>query len=234
MQGSFIFHHLLLLAQTFYEAKGIAITSCGTTRVESVSIPMSSTNNSNFCIIPARHPHHSEDVRVLVSPEDYDKIVAIAPKWRVSSSGYIITAKRSEGKNKVTYLHKEVFGGTCTHLNGDRYDNRRSNLSGSKKRRRPADMDIHSILDLIDNPSIYPDGKQFHGERERGEIPHGFGFLVESKKRSLGWWEHGRFISGIIMDLTPVPLVMMDCVQVFHPVQHAVLIHNNKCIKTTR
>jgi hypothetical protein len=228
MKFAFMFHYLQLLVQNYLELKVDAPTY-EHARSEYVGAPMDSINASASSTIPAFLPRQSGQVMVSISNEDYDKIVGISSSWRVSSSGYVVTAKRVNGKNQVRYLHKEIFGDTCTHINGDRLDNRRSNLTASKKRRRPADFEIRSITELVDNPTNYSDGKKYYGEVERNK-PNGFGMLVESKKRSLGWWFNGEFHSGIVMHLVPVPSRMANDVQVFHPVREAVLVHRNKVV----
>jgi hypothetical protein len=235
MRVAFFFHHLLVLGQSYLELKADA-PSYHCARGELMTAPRPAPSNDSSCFIQGRLPRQGGEVNITISVEDYDKVVAIASHWRVSSSGYVVSAKRVNGKNTVRYLHKEIFGDTCTHINGDRLDNRRSNLTASKKRRRPAEMDLLEFIDSpleIDNlptdPIVYGDGKQYYGEIYQDK-PLGFGMLVESKKRSIGWWYYGEFHSGIVMHLAPVPGRMMDCVQVYHPVEEAILVHRNNVL----
>lgn len=52
--------------------------------------------------------------------------------WRLSSDGYAVRSETRGGSKRTIYLHREVAGtppGMLTdHINGDRLDNRRSNL----------------------------------------------------------------------------------------------------------
>ena len=52
--------------------------------------------------------------------------------WRLSSHGYAVRSAMEGGRKQTIYLHREIGGtpaGLATdHVNGDRLDNRRSNL----------------------------------------------------------------------------------------------------------
>lgn len=65
-----------------------------------------------------------------VHPED--EILGIKQAWRLSSEGYVVRSEMQDGSKRTIYLHREVAGtppGMLTdHINGDRLDNRRSNL----------------------------------------------------------------------------------------------------------
>jgi len=225
----FLFHNLLMLGQSFLELR--LGSQDYIDRAAHVVVPMSHINNSSSCLIPAFTPLRTGRVMVSVSPEDYERLIDLSSSWRVTDSGYVVFGKRIGGRNTITYMHTVVFGGPCTHVNGDRLDNRRCNLTGSKKRRRPTEFTLETILDIVDNPVTYCDGKQYHGDHVDGK-PHGFGILVESKKKSIGWWSNGDFDSGIVMYILPVPSVMLSSVQMFHPTKRAILVHNNNSLKT--
>jgi hypothetical protein len=183
--------------------------------------------DESACYILGFRAKDPQAYTIKVSIEDYERIVAVRHTWRISSSGYAVGGKRIDGRNEVTYLHKLIFGGTCTHINGDRLDNRRTNLTATPARRKK-NMEIKS---LQTEPTEYPDGKQFYGRVTLENVPEGFGMLVESNKRSLGWWRDGQFHSGIVMHLAPVPSIMKDQVDVFHPVREANLILDHVCYR---
>lgn len=67
---------------------------------------------------------------VLLDDEDYTSINRY--RWNVSSSGYIQRHTSSESENKSRLLHRFIMecptGLQVDHINGDRLDNRRSNL----------------------------------------------------------------------------------------------------------
>lgn len=70
----------------------------------------------------------------LIDREDYDLVSSY--KWCVSSYGYAVrgTRKMVNGKSKsfIHYMHREIIGAPVglevDHINGDKLDNRRSNL----------------------------------------------------------------------------------------------------------
>lgn len=193
-------HHLLALASNFLELRS---ESPHCKHAERVFIPKSMQGcprNESACEIPIRHPHSSTDEFALVSPEDYAQLVAIAPVWRVSSSGYVISKKR--GVN--TYMHKVVLQGQRgRHINGNRLDNRRCNLRTSPLPLRKA------ILDFLDSPQgegvcEYGDTKRYEGSFAQWK-PHGFGTLYETDKQTIGWWQKGALYTGIVMEFKPLP-----------------------------
>jgi hypothetical protein len=207
-----------------------------------VGTPITMMTNDNFSVIPVRMPNSKEEVSAVVSSEDYERLVAITPVWHVSSSGYVITSKRFEGKHKVTYMHREILGEPGTHLNGDKFDNRRSNLQPSLRRCDYEVATISPVLDFSykstdDFPSDsshitidYENGMIYKGEIHNS-IPHGFGTLYEDCKHkvSLGWWLQGVFKSGVVLYPTPIPKAMKEQYNVTIPqVKQAILVVNGK------
>lgn len=168
----------------------------------------------DYRVIAVAVPHQDEYVYTKVSPEDYDTVLEASQRWRLSSSGYVIFVVRSEGKFKTTYLHKLIFGDSAKHANGDRLDNRRSNLiesprgpPKSRKRKEPdrdseegfqihtprvvcADMHVYrGSDDILPTISGYAEIKYRNGEKFfSGDIqqgkPHGYGHLYEAEKHA--------------------------------------------------
>lgn len=68
----------------------------------------------------------------LVDDEDYERIAA-AGTWRRSTrKNYVVRGTMRDGKVKTVFMHREVMGDTAgiyyDHINGNKLDNRRSNL----------------------------------------------------------------------------------------------------------
>lgn len=86
-----------------------------------------------------------DTIVALVSPEDYDAIIARGLWFRIPSGYAVKTFKRPGDKSGSgsIYMHRFVaeraFGPppgydyVCDHLNGNRLDNRRSNLRWATK-----------------------------------------------------------------------------------------------------
>lgn len=73
--------------------------------------------------IPVRYPGTRDSF--IYAMVDWDEEHATRGyKWRLTTKGHVIASQ----KNTVVYLHKLVAGGSATHCNGNRLDNRRSNL----------------------------------------------------------------------------------------------------------
>jgi len=87
-----------------------------------------------YCEVPVALPNKTGFKMAWVSPEDFEVVVSCSTRWRLCSSGYPISVKRVGGKFVTTYMHKLIYGGTAKHINGNRLDNRRGNLIGSKKK----------------------------------------------------------------------------------------------------
>lgn len=53
-------------------------------------------------------------------------------RWYLSSDGYAISIRWTDGKNKTYFMHREILkpkeGMLSDHINGDKLDNRRENL----------------------------------------------------------------------------------------------------------
>jgi hypothetical protein len=96
--------------------------------------------------IPVFLPKKRGTVDAFVSEEDFDKISSASKKWRQSSSGYPIFVKKQGDKFVTTYMHKLVFGGPARHVNGNRLDNTRANLTISNKNSTKVPVDVTTIV----------------------------------------------------------------------------------------
>jgi hypothetical protein len=156
----------------------------------------------------------------LVSEDDYERVMEYSDKWHLSSNGYVVSCRRQNQKYKATYLHKFIFGGSATHINDDRLDNRRSNLMetvGRSKRRVfdnicMEDFEIHTTIpQVFYAPDVPPDstkpssvivhyeqGKSYSG-KWKNKRPHGFGMLHEAHKLSAGNWDNGVLKNGMVI-----------------------------------
>jgi hypothetical protein len=215
-------HHLLSLSSNYFELRADSIPAPAVF----VAMPDSCVVNRSWCEIPIRTINDLTEDFTLVSPQDYDRLVAIAPVWRVSNSGYVVTSRRVDGRYRMTYMHREVAGSTATHINGDRLDNRRENLAPTRPRGSPIMLNdpetpflLYSAPEIDDRTYIaldetrpgadkqqtvvYPSGKVYSGEVLHG-VPHGLGSLVEKNRTSFGWFMHGQFRNGVVLDHPPV------------------------------
>lgn len=218
-----LIHHLLSLSSNYFELRS-ASEDFLPTPIHRIVVPDRCIFNMSFCEIPVKLPNTQSQVMTTVSPEDHDRLVKIAPTWRMNNNGYVVTSKRLEGKYRLVYMHKLVAGGPAKHLNGDRMDNRRENLIPAKPRRpfielTPLDLNSgHPLLDFVQNAEeamiaepqgkystiTYSNGKSYSGETHNG-LPHGLGTFVERDRTSFGWFLYGQFKSGCVLDHPVVP-----------------------------
>lgn len=78
----------------------------------------------------------------LVDDEDYKWLREW--RWHTDNKGYVVRRVRRDGKKYVVYMHREIMktpeGMVTDHVNGNKVDNRRSNLrvcsDGQNKRNR--------------------------------------------------------------------------------------------------
>lgn len=68
-----------------------------------------------------RHIQLTQGAVSIVDDEDYDYVVASGP-WYLTSDGYARSTRLAHG------IHSLLLGKGVDHINGDRLDNRRSNL----------------------------------------------------------------------------------------------------------
>lgn len=86
-----------------------------------------------------------KDKEVLFDKEDFDKINKL--HWIVNTNGYA-TANSRSGKHDSIYLHKYIMNAnsneTVDHINGDPFDNRKSNLRVVTTQQNAMNHAIHS------------------------------------------------------------------------------------------
>jgi hypothetical protein len=162
--------------------------------------------------------------QVIISPED--RHLAEERPWRISSSGYVVSSSRKEGKYKLYYLHKLIKGSSARHVNSNRLDNRRSNLVATSNRKRSFDMsqeeiEIRTVAPLLDHTMVpqecprdadHVTVKYGYGKIYRGAFanhkPHGHGELYEEDKSSVGLWKDGILIWGVVIVFKKLPTWM--------------------------
>lgn len=213
-----LIHHLLSLSSNYLELRSVN-QDIPSPIAHRIVLPDRCLANMSYCEIPVKMPKSETQVMTCVSPSDYDMLKSITPVWRMSTKGYVISSKRTEGKYRLVYMHKIVAGGPAKHLNGDRLDNRRENLIPAKPRRpfielTPLDLNnAHPLLDFTktveeslqyeapgrSDTIRYAGDKVYSGETHNG-LPHGFGTLIESNRSSFGWFLYGQFKSGCVLD----------------------------------
>jgi hypothetical protein len=213
-----LIHHLLSLSSNFLELRSTS-QDTSSTIFNPIVLPNQCFANMSYCEIPVKMPKSETQCMTIVSPSDYDHLVSIAPTWRVSNRGYVISSKRMDGRYRLVYMHKIVAGAPAKHLNGDRLDNRRDNLIPSKPRRpfielSPLDLDTaHPLMDFSKTAeqclqfrstgkynTIHYSGNKIYSGETHNELPHGLGTLTESNRTSFGWFLYGQFKSGCVLD----------------------------------
>ena len=72
----------------------------------------------------------SKGRKAIVDDDDFEKLPQ--NKWYCSSYGYAVRTSRETLKRKMYWMHREIMdcpeGFEVDHINGDRLDNRKSNL----------------------------------------------------------------------------------------------------------
>lgn len=166
-------------------------------------------------IIQVVKPRHEGYVEAVVDDEDYDTVLRISNRWRLSHNGYAVFVVKRFGRLTTFYMHKVIHGSSARHINGNRLDNRRCNLTASQ--RKPAESEIvmrgsdfQYELHYDDRylkqfgPDTwlsvkYKDGKMYSGHTDRG-VPEGYGRLEIPKERKdiRGLWKKGIIVDGMI------------------------------------
>lgn len=213
-----LIHHLLSLSSNYLELRS-ASQDAFSSITNPIVLPDRCLANMSYCEIPVKMSKSETQCMTIVSPADYDHLVSIAPVWRMSNRGYVISSARKEGKYRLVYMHRVVAGETSKHLNGDRLDNRRENLIPAKPRRpfielSPLDLkSAHPLMDFSGTAEQalefdptgryetirYAGEKVYSGETHHG-LPHGLGTLVERNRTTFGWFLYGQFKSGCVVD----------------------------------
>lgn len=145
----------------------------------------------NHVYIPVKDGDNT--IQTTIDASDEERVRAISSSWRLSSTGYVLAVKRSDGKMVTTYLHKAIAGGKAKHINGDRLDNRRSNLLLLREDDEGVDIDVMGSppQDII--PVYVGDMKD--------KVPHGYGFMATELEthvtHEIGVWEEGYIVRGI-------------------------------------
>lgn len=155
-----------------------------------------------------------------VSSQDYSDPKIANHKWRLSESGYAVRSWKYGNKVYTEYLHKVICGESCYHINGDRLDNRRSNLKKCQSVIKNDDsLEVITKDDANQQDQLpfkeneitdegmaciaYGNLKQYAGRVDLNDNnkPHGIGILtMNSNKQLLGSWIHGNLHTGIIVN----------------------------------
>jgi hypothetical protein len=179
----------------------------------------------HFRTIPVLLPKSQGTKLALVDDDMYDDVSdTVKYCWRLTHSGYIVSNKNKE----CFYLHKLVYGGPAKHVNGDRFDNRRSNLASAPRKSPDSDFKIKTIRQIDDNTTTFNkddpelgefsgfgtvlyEGRSYQGELVKG-LPHGYGILRrDSRERSydmMGIWRAGKMENGMVTYFKPAPSCM--------------------------
>ena len=200
MKISFIFsavHHLAViksLINNYIDLKMASIEMAESVQEYGIVEVKDKTNN---CTVIAK-----------VDLLDHRMVTDKRYKWRLHTSGYAVA---SHGKTS-TFMHSLVFGSMATHINGDRLDNRRSNLVLSKRSKvgQDEEIEIHGTRPLYEYDSKdeslrmavgdavvrYGNKKSYKGTLWYG-IPEGIGVLTTETYDIIGVWKNGKIDRGI-------------------------------------
>lgn len=193
-----------------------------------------------------------------VSPQDYEHLVSLTDKWRLNEWGHVFMRKHETDRKRPrdVRLTRILYEFNVLHVNGDRLDNRRTNLVPSRPAKEAATIeedfkistprvlleDFHNFRsDSKDLPgftgyaNIEYDGQKFYsGDVSLGK-PHGYGHLYEGDKnaQSCGLWTNGVMTTGMIALFKPYPKCMCDVMKRC-PLQEVETVHavkNGKIVK---
>lgn len=152
-------------------------------------------NTEQLTQVPVKDGQDTRYATILQS--DKELVESVSCSWRLSSTGYVLAVKRVNGKLQTSYLHKILAGGAARHINGDRLDNRRSNLLLLRGDGLIADIDI---IDSGDAETTQLPLPSFVGDLKDGQ-PHGYGLLATQLEthttHEIGVWESGILVRGI-------------------------------------
>jgi hypothetical protein len=196
MRFAFAVHHLAVIKSLIDNYVDLRMTS----------IEMAETVR-DYVLVDVKDTKNNRTVSAKIDPLDYRMVTDPQYRWRLHSSGYAVSSKKKES----VYMHSLVFGGMSTHINGDRMDNRRSNLIKSKRNKvRTCDFVLQGPREPYEYNSTDPDLMYIHGnavvkygrnKTYRGQvkqgIPHGNGVLTTDSYDLIGTWEEGKVDSGI-------------------------------------
>jgi len=196
MRFAFAVQHLLVIKSLINNYVDLKMASIEMAEASQEYTTVDVRDLKNNCTLTAK-----------ISPLDYRIVTDPQYRWRLHSSGYAVSSK----KKKSVYMHSLIFGGMATHVNGDRLDNRRSNLvKSSRDKVKTSDFIIrgprayyeyqHDDPDLtyLNQFSVvhYPDNKTYSGELKNGR-PHGNGVLTTGEYDLVGNWKEGCIERGI-------------------------------------
>lgn len=137
---------------------------------------------TDYKLVPVALPNNNGYTYAKVSPEDYEIINKPEFKWRRSATGFALFVKRNGDDFVSTYMHIMVHGSHARHVNGDRLDNRRTNLVTGRSppvvrtRKRERDEDLEDEEFVLHTPRVVAaDMYKFHYKDEDLKNYTGFG-----------------------------------------------------------
>ena len=128
----------------------------------------------------------SEGVTMLVDADDFDRLSGV--KWHLSWNGYAVNRSRVNGKNTNIRAHRLLVdapeGYDIDHINGNKLDNRKSNLR---------------VCTRSENLSNRTSAKGAYLDRRRGTWQ--VEFKVEKKKAYIGAFNDEELARHIYHDI---------------------------------
>src|SRR5487761_1396692 len=92
------------------------------------------------------HGKYANGSVALIDNDDYDAVKDY--KWHVNPKGYILAYENRGGKYTWIYLHRRILeppkGFVTDHINGNRLDNRKSNLRYCTRRQNGYNTGLRS------------------------------------------------------------------------------------------
>lgn len=116
---------------------------------------------------------------VLIDEEDYDLVQSFG-KWYLSDTGYAVKKTRVQGVSKTFRMHRVINntpdGMVTDHINGNRLDNRKSNL-----------RTVTQMLNTQNHTTVT------HGNRKYKDLPKGVTWDASKGKYYATRTERKRF-----------------------------------------